>query len=104
MRGTLRKWFCFHCHAEAEPYAQDCQALKWVVKNEDEVAYCHLGKHNHDLEMLESKTNVDEQQLQVMSMVRADRSMTPSRVKTAAAMTSILEEMEQHPGEDCVDR
>ena len=37
-------------------------------------------------------------------MVRMDRSMTPSRAKTAVAMRTILDEMENNPGEDCVER
>lgn len=68
MRGTLRKWHCFHCDQEAVPFTEACQALKWTVKNDKEVAYCHLGEHNHDLGMLESKGDLDEHQMQVRSV------------------------------------
>lgn len=102
MRGTLRKWFCFHCDQEAERSREACQAVKWTVKNGKEVAFCYMGKHNHDLGMLESKSDTDERQLQVMSMVRTDNSMTPARAKTAMAMSAILDEMERDAG-DCVE-
>ena len=104
MRGTLRKWICFHCDQEAELSKDACQAVKWTVRNKKEVAFCYMGKHNHDLGMLESKSDADERQLQVMSMARMDRSMTPSRAKTAVAVASILDEMEDNPGEDCAEK
>ena len=104
MRGTLRKWICFHCDHEAKHSLDACQAVKWTVRNKKEVAFCYMGKHNHELGMLESMSDTDERQLQVMSMVRMDRSMTPSRAKTAVAVAAILDEMEDNPGKDCAEK
>ncbi|GAQ93037.1 hypothetical protein KFL_012650010 [Klebsormidium nitens] len=93
-QGNEEKWYCFHCKKEAEDLGEKCEVLKWTTKNDGELAYCHKGKHNHDLAMLESKGEKDAYQMQVMEMVRADRSMTPARVKMAMAVEAILDEME----------
>jgi hypothetical protein len=39
--------------------------VKWTVKNDKEVAYCHMGKHNHDLGKLRSKMEKEAHQMQV---------------------------------------
>jgi hypothetical protein len=49
MRGN-NKWVCFYCHEGVKEPEVECQVVKWTVRNEEEVAYCHMGKHNHDLE------------------------------------------------------
>jgi hypothetical protein len=64
MRGN-NKWVCFYCNEEVKEPKVECQAVKWTVRNEEEVAYCHMGKHNHDLGKLESRMEKEAHQVQV---------------------------------------
>jgi hypothetical protein len=64
MRGN-NKWVCFYCNEEVKDPEVECQAVKWTMKNDEEVAYCHMGKHNHDLGRLESKMEKEAYQMQV---------------------------------------
>jgi hypothetical protein len=41
MRGN-NKWVCFYCNEEVKEPEVECQAVKWTVRNEEEVAYCHM--------------------------------------------------------------
>jgi hypothetical protein len=64
MRGN-NKWVCFYCNEEVKEPEVECQAVKWTVRNEEEVAYCHMGKHNHDVGKLESGMEKETHQVQV---------------------------------------
>lgn len=63
MRNNRR--VCFFCNVEVKEPEVECQAVKWTIRNEEEVAYCHMGKHNHDLGTLESKEDKEAHQMQV---------------------------------------
>jgi hypothetical protein len=93
MRTALRKWYCFHCNREAVASEEVCIALKWTITNEREVAYCHKGKHNHPLGVVENKENADRWQLQVMSMARTDWALTPSRARQRIVTGDLMEWM-----------
>jgi hypothetical protein len=64
MRGD-NKWVCFYCNEEVKEPEVECQAVKWTVKNDEEVAYCHMGKYNYDLGKLESRMEKEAHQMQV---------------------------------------
>jgi hypothetical protein len=64
IRGNQR-WVCFFCNEEVKDPEVECQAVKWTIRNEEEVAYCHMGIHNHDLGKLESRIEKEAYQMQV---------------------------------------
>jgi hypothetical protein len=99
MRRPLKKWYCFHCNAEGERADEKCEAMKWTMTDEWEVAHCHKGKHNHKLAAIEKKGDVDKWQLEVMSMAKIDGSMTPSRAKQRVATGRIMEYVERGGGD-----
>jgi hypothetical protein len=93
MRGALRKWYCFECNIEAVAFREVCSAIKWTKTNEGEVAYCHKGKHNHPLGVVENKENADRWQMQVVSMARTDGALTPSRARQRIVTGELMEWM-----------
>lgn len=64
-RGNTKEWVCFYCNEKVKEPEVECQAMKWTIRNEEEVAYCHMGTHNHDLGKLESSVEKEAHQMQV---------------------------------------
>ena len=73
MRNNRR--ICFFCHGEVKDPEVECQAVKWTIRNEEEVAYCHMGKHNHGLGKLESKVEKEAHQMQVRTFTFATNNL-----------------------------
>jgi hypothetical protein len=50
-------WVCFYCKKEATPLVTlgPCEAQKWTITDDREVAYCHKGEHNHPLRSVEAR-------------------------------------------------
>lgn len=67
-RGGER-WLCFFCKKEVERLGGECEAQKWTVTSETEVAYCHKGVHNHPLGQVENQGLEDKWHLEVMAQV-----------------------------------
>jgi hypothetical protein len=103
MRGGVRKWYCFHCDTEAVAFGEVCTAMEWTITNEREVAYCHKGKHNHPLGVVEYKENADRWQLQVVSMARTDGGLTSSRARQRIVTGELMEWM-RNPTRETMQR
>jgi hypothetical protein len=63
------------------------------------VAYCHKGKHNHPLGVVENKKHADRWQLQVVSIARTDGALTPSRARQRIVNGELMEWMANPLGE-----
>jgi hypothetical protein len=88
-------WVCFYCKKEAAPLVTlgPCEAQKWTITDDREVAHCHKGEHNHPLGSVEDQGREDKWHLEVMANVTIDPSMTPAQLRHRFVVAKLVEMM-----------
>jgi hypothetical protein len=95
IRGGGDSWVCFYCKKEAAPLVTlgPCEAQKWTITDDREVAYCQKGEHNHPLGSVEDQGREDKWHLEVMANVTIDPSMTPAQLRHGFVVAKLVEMM-----------